>query len=233
MSDGAQPAELAVELKNVVKLYGGNVRALDGVDLQIRHGEFVAITGPSGCGKSTMLSILSALDAPTSGTVLVGGRDLSGRKDLSRYRRQEVGLVFQLHNLLPQQPVIANIGVVMFGTGLDVGQRRTRARDLLSQVGLQGREKRMPTELSGGERQRVAIARALANRPRLFLADEPTGSLDSDAATIVLDLFKQVHASGVTIILVTHDPVAAATADRTVEMKDGRIVAGVLGHRVA
>jgi len=223
MSDGPQSRPNAVVLSDVVKSYAGNVRALNGVDLQIANGEYVAITGPSGCGKTTMLSLVGALDIPSSGTISVGGRDLRSIRDLSSYRRRDAGLVFQLHNLIPEQSVIANVGAVMFGTGLRPVQRQDRALDLLRQVGLQGLEHRLPTELSGGERQRVAIARALANSPKLLLADEPTGSLDDDAIKLVLGLFQRVHASGVTIMLVTHDPEVAAAAHRTVEMQSGRI----------
>jgi putative ABC transport system ATP-binding protein len=224
MSDDAPPAANALELRDVVKVYEGGVRALDGVSLEVGHGEFLAITGPSGCGKSTMLGLVAALDTPTSGTILVGGHDLRTIRNLSRFRRQEVGLVFQLHNLLTGQPVIANIGSVMFGTDLAPRDRRARAMDLLAQVDLKGREDRMPTQLSGGERQRVAIARALANSPKLLLADEPTGSLDSDAADTVMKLFQGLRANGVTILLVTHDATIAALADRTVPMRDGRIL---------
>lgn len=223
MSDALQSGPNAVELNDVVKTYAGNVRALNGVDLQIANGDYVAITGPSGCGKTTMLSLVGALDMPSSGSISVGGRDLRSIRDLSKFRRRDAGLVFQLHNLIPEQSVIANVGAVMFGTGLRPAQRQERALDLLRQVGLQGLEHRLPTELSGGERQRVAIARALANSPKLLLADEPTGSLDDDAIKLVLDLFQKVHASGVTIMLVTHDPEVAAAAHRTVKMRSGRI----------
>jgi ABC-type lipoprotein export system ATPase subunit len=149
------------------------------------------------------------------------GRDIQRIRDLSRFRREEVGIVFQLHNLLPQQPVLANVEVAMAGT---YRTRRERALELLSQVELEGREHGRPTQLSGGEGQRVAIARALANNPRLLLADEPTGSLDSASAGRALELFQRVRATAVTVLLVTHDPAIAATADRIIEMKDGRIV---------
>lgn len=214
----------AVELQGVVRVFEGDVRALDGVDLQVGTSEWVSISGPSGCGKSTLLHMVAALDFPTAGAVLVGGRDLRRMGDLSRYRRNEVGIVFQLHNLLPQQPVVANVEVAMVGTHRSRAERRSRALELLAQVDLAGREHRRPTQLSGGERQRVAIARALANDPRVLLADEPTGSLDSTASTRVLDLFRQVRSSGVTILMVTHDPGIAGVADRIIEMKDGRIV---------
>jgi putative ABC transport system ATP-binding protein len=214
----------AVELRHVVKTYEHGFHALDGMDLRIDPGEFVAVTGPSGCGKSTMLHLIAALDTPTTGSVLVDGRDLRTIHDLSEYRRDQVGLVFQLHNLLPSQPVLANIEVVMFGTRSSARERRARARDLLAQVDLAGREHRLPTQLSGGERQRVAIARALANHPKLLLADEPTGSLDSTSAANVLELFKRVHATGVTVVLVTHDAAIANGSDRIVRMKDGKVV---------
>lgn len=220
------PRPPAVELRDVVKAYDQGFRALDGVDLRIERGEFVAISGPSGCGKSTMLHLVAALDAPTSGTVLVDGRDLRAVPDLSAYRRNHVGLVFQLHNLLPHQPVLANVELVMFGTRRNARERRERALDLLARVDLSGREHRLPGQLSGGERQRVAIARALANDPELLLADEPTGSLDSVSAGHVLELFQSVHAGGVTVLLVTHDHAIAAAADRIVEMRDGRIIGG-------
>ncbi len=218
------PAPRAVDMRGVTRLYPGNVTALSGVDLSVESGESVAITGPSGCGKSTLLHMLAAIDEPTAGQVLVFGKDLATMRDLTRYRRNEVGLVFQLHNLLPQLPVLTNVELPMFGTRLSERQRRTRARELLAEVDLAGREHRRPTELSGGERQRVAIARSLANSPRLLLADEPTGSLDSASTTRVLELFRRVRAEGVTILMVTHDLEVAATTDRTVVMQDGRVV---------
>jgi putative ABC transport system ATP-binding protein len=171
-----------------------------------------------------MLHLIAALDTPTSGSVLVDGQDLLTIHDLSEYRRNHVGLVFQLHNLLANQPIVANVEVVMFGTRTAAHERRARASELLAQVDLAGREHRLPTQLSGGERQRVAVARALANRPRLLLADEPTGSLDSASAARILALFKQVHGTGVTVVLVTHDLSIAAAADRTIHVRDGKVV---------
>jgi len=212
-----------VELRSVAKIYDNDVRALDGVDLTVSKGEFVAITGPSGCGKSTLLHLVAALDTPTSGTVLVGGRDLGAMRDVSRFRRDEVGLVFQLHNLLPQVSVLSNIEVAMFGTHRSVRQRRARAMELVEEMDLLGRQHRLPTRLSGGERQRVAIARALANEPRLILADEPTGNLDSASVVRVLGVLRALHRKDVTILLVTHDPSVAEAAGRIVVMRDGRI----------
>jgi putative ABC transport system ATP-binding protein len=228
MSEPTPHRPLAIELCDVAKHYEGGVRALDGVDLAVAEGEFVSITGPSGCGKSTLLHLVAALDSPTSGTVSVAGQDLRSIHDMSRFRREQVGLVFQLHNLLPQVSVLANIEVAMFGTHRSSRSRRARALELVEQMDLAGREDRLPTKLSGGERQRVAIARALANEPRLLLADEPTGSLDSASVDRMLGVFRQLHSTGVTILLVTHDHLVAQAARRTVHMSDGRIATDIL-----
>ncbi len=225
MSD--QP--LAVELKGVTRVFPGQVNALAGVDLTVVNGETVAITGPSGCGKSTLLHLLAAIDTPTSGSVVVGGHDLAQIHDLSRYRRNEVGLVFQFHNLMPQLTALANVEMPMFGTHRSRRQRTLRARQLLAQVDLAGCENRLPTELSGGERQRVAIARALANEPKVLLADEPTGSLDSASTSRFLDLMEELGSSGMTIVMVTHAPDVAARAQRVITMRDGRIIDSLHG----
>jgi len=216
----------AVEVRDVTKVYEGALGpALDGVDLTVEPGEFVALTGPSGCGKSTLLHLIAALDVPTSGTIVVNGHDLSDLHDADAYRRQEVGLVFQLHNLLPRLTAIENVEIAMFGSKLTRAERAQRASELLAAVDLDGRQDRRPTELSGGERQRVAIARALANEPAVLLADEPTGSLDSASVATVLDMFARLRAArGTTMLLVTHDQQVAATTDRVVTMRDGRIV---------
>jgi len=216
----------AVELDDVRKYYdGGMIKALNGLSLRVERGESVAVTGPSGCGKSTMLHLIAALDRPTSGIIRVGGVNLASQRDLPGYRRSHIGLVFQLHNLLPQLSTIQNVEVAMFGTGLSRRQRRDRARSLLADVDLAGMEKRPPTKLSGGERQRVAIARALANEPGLLLADEPTGSLDERSVDRVLDLFSRLRAQrpGMTMIIVTHDIRVAGTADRIIWLRDGRV----------
>ena len=215
---------LAVEVKGVTRVFSGQVNALAGVDLTVANGETVAITGPSGCGKSTLLHLLAAIDAPTSGSVLVGGQDLAEIRDLSRYRRNEVGLVFQFHNLLPQLSALANVEMPMFGTHRSRRQRKLRASQLLAQVDLAGYEDRLPTELSGGERQRVAIARALANDPAILLADEPTGSLDSASTSRFLDLMEHLGSTGMTIVMVTHAPDVAARAHRVIAMQDGRTI---------
>jgi ABC-type lipoprotein export system ATPase subunit len=222
-SPGQAPA---VELDNVCKDYdGGMIKALNGLSLRIEHGESVAVTGPSGCGKSTMLHLIAALDRPTSGIIRVGGVDLASQQDLPGYRRRHVGLVFQLHNLLPQLSAIQNVEVAMFGTSWSRRERRDRARALLADVDLAGLETRPPTQLSGGERQRVAIARALANEPELFLADEPTGSLDERSVDLVLGLFSRLRAErpGMTMIIVTHDIRVTRPADRVIWLRDGRV----------
>jgi len=225
-SDPTPAPAPAVEVHNLVKVYEGSLgKALDQLSLEVASGEFVAITGPSGCGKSTLLHLLAALDAPTSGTITVNGHDLLHSKNLDGYRRYQVGLVFQLHNLLPRLTAERNVEIAMMGTSLSAVQRHQHARELLADVELEGRENRRPTELSGGERQRVAIARALANEPSVLLADEPTGNLDSAAVQNVLDLFDRVRRDhGTTILLVTHDPVVAQVADRIVYMQDGKVV---------
>jgi putative ABC transport system ATP-binding protein len=215
-----------VEVRGLVKTFeGGLVRALDGAELTVAPGEFVAVVGPSGCGKSTLLHLIAALDRPDEGTIRVNGRDLAHERDLARYRAREVGLVFQLDNLLPTLGASENVQVPMFETGVSATERRERARDLLTQVGLGKKEKNLPAELSGGERQRVAIARALANDPALLLADEPTGRLDSQSGRMVLDLLQDLRQSrGLTIVLVTHEASVAQCAHRIVRMLDGRIV---------
>ncbi len=216
----------AVEIRALVKTFeGGLVRALDGAELTVAAGEFVAVVGPSGCGKSTLLHLIAALDRPDEGTIKVNGRDLAQERDLARYRAQEVGLVFQLDNLLPTLGASENIQVPMFEMGLSATERRGRARELLAQVGLGKKAKNLPAELSGGERQRVAIARALANDPAILLADEPTGRLDSQSGRMVLDLLQDLRQRrGLTIVLVTHEAGVAQRAHRIVRMLDGRIV---------
>lgn len=217
----------AVRLIGVSKLFDdGLVRALDGVTISVERGAFVAITGPSGCGKSTLLHLIAALDAPTTGTIMVNGCDLRSI-DGDLFRRTEVGLVFQLHNLLPHLSALENVQVAMFSNGMTHKQQRERASELLGAVGLAAKKSTPPPRLAGGERQRLAIARALANSPSIILADEPTGNLDSDSAERVLALFRRIREERrVTIMLVTHDVEVAAAADRTIQMRDGRIIEG-------
>ena len=201
----------------------GRIAALVDVSFRVEAGELVAITGPSGCGKSTLLNLIGALDRPTSGEILVVGErvaDLDG----ARYRATVVGFVFQFHNLIPTLTALENVQIPMFGHELGRAARVERARLLLGEVGLSERASSYPTTLSGGERQRVAIARALANEPRLLLADEPTGALDSANGDQIVQLLQMVRAQrGTTVLLVTNDPDMAARADRTLRIRDGRI----------
>jgi len=227
VSDAAAGSLPAVDVRGLEKTYDdGLIRALDGVDLTVAAQEFAAITGPSGCGKSTLLHLIAALDTPTKGRISVNGRDVVHLHHASRFRREEVGLVFQLHNLLPRLSVRENVEIAMAGSRRPHRQRATYADELLEEVGLGGLSERLPTQLSGGERQRVAIARALANDPPVLLADEPTGSLDSSAVDVVLALFGRLRQERhTTIVLVTHDEAVASAADRIVHMVDGRVVA--------
>jgi putative ABC transport system ATP-binding protein len=219
-----------VDCADVVKSYEeGRIRALTGMDLEVEPGEFVAVVGPSGCGKSTLLHLIAALDRPDAGTIRVADHDLVHESNLDHYRARHVGMIFQLHNLLPTLNALENVQIPMFELDLGASERKARARTLLELVELTGRERNRPPQLSGGERQRVAVARALANEPALLLADEPTGSLDSEAGTVVLDLLERIRDErGTTILLVTHDPTIAERADRIVRMLDGRLDAAAL-----
>lgn len=228
MSEVAVPAVEAIAIQK--RFVDGGAPALDGLSLTVAPGEYVAITGPSGCGKSTLLHLLAALDQPDSGSLRVAGLDLATLDDPNRYRREEVGLVFQLHNLLPHLNVLENVEVAMFATGVDRHHQRARARELLAAVDLADLERRRPPQLSGGERQRVALARALANHPKVLLADEPTGSLDARGVQLVLGILSDLRArEHVTIVVVTHDPVVAAAADRVVHLREGRVVEETVG----
>jgi putative ABC transport system ATP-binding protein len=203
---------------------GGRIRALDGMDVAVEEGDFVAVVGPSGCGKSTLLHLVAALDRPDEGVLRVAHHDLARGGDLSHYRARHIGMVFQLHNLLPTLTAAENVQVPMFELGVRARERRRRAAELLAAVGLEGRDRNRPPQLSGGERQRVAIARALANRAPILLADEPTGSLDSKAGAVVLDLIERVREEqGLTVVMVTHDLGVAGRADRLIRMLDGRL----------
>jgi len=216
-------AEVVVE--HVSKAFeSGRIRALDDISFRIEGGEFVALTGPSGCGKSTLLNLIGLLDRPDSGSIAVGGELLERLPDDAEYRASTVGFVFQFHNLVPTLNALENVQVPMMGRRLHRAEREEHARALLAEVGLSARERSRPSTLSGGERQRVAIARALANRPRLLLADEPTGALDSATGTQVLELMKKLRDGyGMTVLMVTNDDLAARAADRTLALRDGVI----------
>jgi ABC-type lipoprotein export system ATPase subunit len=215
-------AEVVVE--RVSKAFeDGRIRALAEASLRLDPGEFVSLTGPSGSGKSTLLNLIGALDRPDAGRISVDGAVLDGL-DAAEYRAATVGFVFQFHNLIPTLTALENVQVPMLGRRVGRSERETRARSLLHEVGLERRERSFPGTLSGGERQRVALARALANEPRLLLADEPTGSLDSDTGAQVLRLIERVRAERrTTVLLVTNDQGVAAAAGRTLRLLDGRV----------
>lgn len=216
-----------IELKNVVKIFDeGKIKALDGVDLEIKEGEFVSIIGPSGSGKSTLLNMIGALDQADNGLIKVAGNDLMQNKDFSEFRLNKIGFVFQLHNLIPNLTVHENVQLPLMEVDVTDEEMEKRARDLLESVNLANRLEQLPTRLSGGERQRVAIARALINHPGIILADEPTGSLDSKMGDIILNLLRDIHKKeNVTIVLVTHEEYVAKSADRIINVMDGKIVA--------
>lgn len=220
--------EQLIRISGLTKIYGSGetaVHALDGVDLIVEKGEFLAIMGPSGCGKSTLLNMIGALDQPTAGEVWVAGENLARLKNVDAFRAKTVGFVFQLHNLLPTLTARENVEVPMQGQGVTAGNRRERALALLEMVGLEEREGHMPSQLSGGQRQRIAVARALANDPSLILADEPTGSLDSQSGEEIMALLGELNRSqGTTVLVVTHDRRVAQATQRIVRMHDGRIV---------
>jgi putative ABC transport system ATP-binding protein len=200
--------------------------ALREFNLDVREGEFVAVTGPSGSGKTTFLTIAGLLEAFTGGRYQLDGVDVSGMDDTqrSRMRNEKIGFIFQAFNLIPDLNVLDNIEVPLRYRGMKAAERQQRARDALARVGLSARERHYPAELSGGQQQRVAIARALAGSPRLLLADEPTGNLDSAMARSVMDLLEELHRDGATIVMVTHDPQLAARAQRNVHVIDGQVV---------
>ena len=226
---------ISIEVRGLHKDYGTGatlVHALRGVDLEIKHGEFVAIMGPSGSGKSTLMHILGALESPTTGTVAVEGNNYEGLDDkhLTRFRRDHIGFVFQFFNLLTSLTAAENVLLPALIAGRRDDALRVRTHELLAEVGLAGRADHVPSELSGGEQQRVSIARALLLSPELVLADEPTGNLDSRAGKGVLHLLRELNETeGHTIVMVTHDPSAAAVADRVVFLRDGQIAGEVQG----
>ena len=215
-----------IRLANVLKEYdNGAVIALNNINLSIEKGSFVSIIGPSGSGKSTLLNMLGALDSPDSGHVIIDGVDLATQKDLSDFRRHEIGLIFQLHNLLPNLNVQENVEIPLMDAKMSEKDKHRRALLFIEAVGLLDKKKQKPSKLSGGERQRVAIARALVNFPSIILADEATGALDTKNGQKVLDVLRFVHESiGATLIIVTHDIDVARLADRTIEIRDGQII---------
>ena len=217
--------ENIIEIKDLKKSYdNGKIKALNGINLQIKKGEFVSIIGPSGSGKSTLLNMIGALDKGEEGSINVAGIDLMHKKDLSSFRSSEIGFVFQLHNLIPNLTVLENVEIPMLETPVSGKEMGERALELLKSVELEDKIKQKPTKLSGGERQRVAIARALVNHPSIILADEPTGALDSKTGDLILNLLKDLHKKeNVTLVMVTHEPYVANMADRIITVLDGKI----------
>jgi putative ABC transport system ATP-binding protein len=214
-----------VRLENVRKEYGGTI-ALDGVTLEVRAGEAVAVMGPSGCGKSTMLNMIAGLDRPSSGSVWVHDEELGRLNEtkLALFRRHRIGMIFQFFNLLDDLPALDNVALAAQLTGVKAGPARKRAVELLDELGIADRRNAYPAVLSGGERQRVAVARALINRPALLLADEPTGALDSRSGEQVMDLLLDLNQIGQTLLIVTHDErLATRCASRVIELADGRV----------
>lgn len=210
----------ALQIEGVFKTYPGGIEAVKGVSLTVRHGEMLAIMGKSGSGKSTLLSLIGTLDKLDAGRILIHGQDISKIRDLARFRREEIGFVFQLHYLLPHLTLLDNVALPLQGKR----DALALARKALEQVGLGHRLDHVPAKVSGGERQRAAIARAIVNRPRVLLADEPTGNVDSESEAALLDLFESLRRElGMTLVVVTHERGVAERADRIVHYRDGQI----------
>jgi len=217
-----------IEIRNIIrdfKLGQEIVHVLKGIDLDIKRGEYVAIMGPSGSGKSTLMNLLGCLDTPTAGSYNLNGNDVSQMSDddLAEIRNKEIGFVFQTFNLLPRTTALDNVALPMIYAGANKKDRNIRATEVLTDVGLADRMDHKPNQLSGGQRQRVAVGRALVNKPSIILADEPTGNLDSKTGTEIMALFDQIHASGNTVIMVTHEEDIAAHAKRVIRLRDGVI----------
>src|SRR3954465_3303080 len=218
-----------IKLEGVTKVFLTDeveTHALSGIHMEIKQGEYVAIAGPSGCGKSTLLSILGLLDSPTDGTYVLNGRPVQhlSLPERARIRNREIGFIFQSFNLIGDLTVYENVELPLTYRGMPASERKAAVTGALEKVGMAHRAKHLPSQLSGGQQQRVAVARALAGKPAILLADEPTGNLDSRNGEAVMDLLKELHASGATICMVTHDVRFAQHADRTVHLFDGRVV---------
>ena len=218
-----------IEFKDLYKLYPMGdtvVHAVDGISMTINEGEFVAIVGQSGSGKSTCMNIIGCLDVPTHGSYYLGGKDVSQMNDneLAEIRNKMIGFVFQQYNLLAKLNVVENVEVSMMYAGMHKAERRKRALEVLERVGLSDKLKNLPKQLSGGQQQRVSIARALAGKPKLLLCDEPTGALDSKTGKEVLELLKEIHEEGNTVLLITHDNAIASKAERIIRLEDGKVI---------
>ncbi len=221
-----------IQIKNLSRYYQmgpTTVKAIDDISLSIGEGEFVSIIGPSGSGKSTLMNIIGCLDSPTAGTYSLAGEETASldKDKLAEIRNRYIGFVFQNFNLLPRESAVENVELPLVYAGVPAKERRKRALEILKRVELEGREFHLPNELSGGQRQRVAIARALAVQPKILLADEPTGALDTKTGEQIMELFRELQSEGVTLIMVTHDRDVASKAERIVEIRDGKILADV------
>src|SRR6187200_784078 len=218
-----------ISLNGITKVFVTDdveTHALSNISLTIERGQYVSIAGPSGCGKSTLLSILGLLDSPSRGQYLLNGREVAHlpQAERARIRNREIGFIFQSFNLIGDLTVFENVELPLTYRGMSVTERRQRTRDALERVGMAHRAKHLPSQLSGGQQQRVAVARAVAGEPLILLADEPTGNLDSKSGEAVMDLLRELHQSGATICMVTHDPRYARHADRSIHLFDGRVV---------
>jgi len=221
-----------IEIRSITRDFPlGNevIKVLKGIDLDIDRGEYVAFMGPSGSGKSTLMNLLGCLDTPTSGTYILNGNDVSKMSDdeLAEIRNKEIGFVFQTFNLLPRTTALENVALPMVYAGFSKAERKKRAEEVLTNVGLADRMDHQPNQLSGGQRQRVAVGRALVNRPSIILADEPTGNLDSITSLEIMNLFDEIHAAGNTVILVTHEEDVAMHANRIIRLRDGVVESDV------
>lgn len=226
-----------IRIENVIKTYDmgeNSVKALQGVSFTINQGEFVSIMGPSGSGKSTCMNMIGCLDRPSSGLVEINGKETAkmSEKELAELRNKTIGFVFQQYHLLPSMTVLENVMLPLRYQGVEKHLRKEMAINALDKVGLKNRKSHRPHELSGGQKQRVAIARAMVTNPKIILADEPTGALDSETGKQVLDMFRQINATGTTIILVTHDPEIGASTNRCIKIFDGKIKSDSLNVEV-
>ena len=225
-------AETLLDLRHIYKTYDPDgkvpVPVLDDVSFRVEAGEYVAVMGPSGSGKSTLMNIIGCLDLPTSGEFYMAGEDVLAKSEteLSNLRNRMIGFVFQNFNLLPRETALENVALPLLYAGMGRKERLEKAKEALDAVGLSDRAEFLPTQLSGGQKQRTAIARAMINRPRLLLADEPTGALDTASGRQVMELFRELNRDGVTVVMITHAPEIAENADRIVRILDGRIAEG-------
>ena len=224
----AAPQIVARNLVKIYRLGGSEIGALQGISVEVARGEYLAVTGASGSGKSTFMNLVGALDTPTSGSLQIEGRELGklSSDQLARYRNEKVGFVFQTFNLLSRTSALDNVALPLLYSSRGHKGAREKAKACLARVGLANREQHQPSELSGGQQQRVAIARALVNDPHILLADEPTGALDSHTTEEIIELFEELNASGITVIIVTHETDIAKRARRRLTFRDGQIVEG-------